>query len=631
MSNQDPGSASTTDHLEIVGRPPRSHTRSARRYVVALVVAALGAGAVGAGVWAWQSWAKQGPQPAEALPGNTLAYAALDLDPTGGQKLAAYNTLRKFPSLRKELGLGSADDLTKSVVDELASDGHCDLDYGDVKPWIGDRVAVAVVAQARPEPVVVLQVKDADLARTDLKSAVRGCDGVRFGYVVDGEWAVLARNEDVAAQVKRDADRGNLGDDKEFRALTGAAGDPGLVTLYAAPEAGKALLDEFEKTPFAAWTTTEMLNGALDPMTSFFAVAGMSGLAEPAFDEGTVSSEQTIGDVPPKLRRAEARLNKRFEHFDELTKEQQKRLLREQDKLMEKMYGPLDGESPHGGTVPEDGSFDKFPTPELDPALRTALQNFTGLGGVARFADSGLELEVVGDSLKGAVGDMYAGSAGDAIVSKLPADTAVAFGVGFADGWVESLIGQLNRQSLFTSNTEADTIKAFEKATGLDVPGDVEALGGEGISVVAGSGFDPDHLFEEPAQAPVAVRISGDPDRIEAALDKLRTRLGADGGPKLLSRRVGDDVVVGLDAAYLKDLAKGGDNLGGSDLFHKVVPDAEKATTVYFMNFDAGDWLAKVAETDADRKDVEPLEALGATVTKDKGEQRVVFRLSFDD
>jgi hypothetical protein len=628
MSNQDPGSESTTDHLEIVGRPPRSHPGSARRYVVAFVVAALGAGAVGAGVWAWQAWAKQGAQPAEAPPGNTLAYAALDLDPPGGQKVAAYKTLRKFPSLRKQLGLDSTDDLTKSMVDELASDGDCQLDYADVKPWIGDRAAFAVVALARPEPVVVLQVKDVDRARTGLKSAGRGCDGAGLGSAVDGEWAVLARSDDVAAQVTRAAGHANLADDKEFRSLTAAAGDPGLVTLYAAPEAGKALLDQFEKDPFAVWSSTELLDGVLDPMTSYIALAGLSGVAEPAFDEGTVSSDQAIGDIPPRLRKAEARLNKRFEHFDELSKQEQKRLLREQDKLMAQMYGPHDDGSSPEGMAAEDG-FPDFPTPKLDPALRSALQNFTGLGGVARFADSGLEVEVVGDSLQGAVGDMYAGSAGDAIVSQLPADTAVAFGAGFADGWVASLIQKLNRQYQFSGNSEADTVKAFEKATGLDIPGDLEALGGEGISIVAGSGLDPNQLFEDPKRAPVAVRISGEPDRIEGALDKLRTRIAADGGPKLLSRRVGDDVVVGVDAAYLEDLAKGGDGLGGSDLFHKVVPDADRATTVHFMNFDAGNWLAKAAGSD--RKDVEPLQALGETVTKEKGQQRILFRLSFDD
>jgi len=646
MSNQDPGLEPTMEHMEFVGRPPRPRTGAARRYLGAFVAAGVGAAAVGAGVWAWQAWAAQGAQPSEALPGNTLAYAALDLDPTGGQKLAAYNTLKKFPSLKRELGLNSADDLTRSVVDELATDGDCDLDYSDVKPWIGDRLAVAVVQQARPETVFVLQVKDADRARSGLESVGRGCEDGGFGYVVDGDWAVLARNDAVAAQVKRDADRGNLAADKEFRNLTEAAGDPGLVTLYAAPEAGKALLDDMENNPFALWTTTEMLGVAFDPLSTYVGLFGTGLISEPFVSEGEASSDDYLGessypsDVSPELKKQEAALNKRFEHFDELSRKQQRRLIREQRKLFEKMYGPLDAEPAPGQAsqddvagedFADDGFTDEMPTPELDPALRTALQNFTGLGGVARFADDGLEVEVVGDSLKGVVGDMYAGSAGDDIVSRLPADTALTFGAGLAEGWVDALMRQLYGQNMYSDQTEAETIKAFEKATGLDVPGDVEALGGESISMVVGSGIDFDQLYDDPEQAPVAVRISGDPDRIEAALDKLRTGLGADGGPKLVSRRVGDDVVVGLDAAYLDELAKGGDALGDSDLFHKVVPDADKATTVYFTNFDAGDWLAKAAPSGDDRRDVEPLEAAGLTVTKEDSQQHVLFRLSFDD
>jgi len=636
MSNQDQGPEPTME-FEIVGGVPASPTGSARRHLRTFVAAGVGVAAVGAGVWAWQAWAAQGPQPAQALPGSTLAYAALDLDPPGGQKLAAYNTLRRFPSLKRELGLGSAEDLTKSVVDELASGSNCDLDYRQVEPWMGDRIAVAVVKQTRLEPVVVLQVSDADKARTGLKSVSDRCDGAGFGYVVDGEWAVLARNVDVAAQVTQDAERGTLSDDKQFRRLTGDAGDPGLVTLFAAPEVGKALLGEMEKNPFVVWGTLLGLNSVFDPISAFLPIAGLAFTPEPDFNAGEGYAEEYPANVSPELKKAEAELDKRFEHFDELSPKEQKRLMREQSKLFEKMYGPLEDGSLAGESAPEEDfagegpAGEVFPDPDLDPALRSALQSFTGLGGVARFAGSGLEVEIVGDSLQGAVGDMYAGSAGDDIVSRLPADSAIAFGTGLADGWVDSLMTQLNQQVLFAGTAEADTVKAFEEATGLDVPGDVEALGGERISIVAGSGLDPDTLFDAPAQTPVAVRIGGDPGRIEAALDKLRARLGSDGGPQLLSRRVGDDVIVGTDADYLDHVAEGGHDLGDSKLFQRVVPDADKATAVYFADFDAGDWLAKAVGSDEDRRDVEPLEAAGLTVTKHGGDQRLVFRLSFED
>ena len=648
MSNQDPGPASSTEELQISGRVPRSRTGSMRRPLGGLVAAAVAAAAVGAGVWAWQAWATQGAQPAEALPGDTLAYLSLDLDPPGGQKVAAFSTLRKFPSLRQELGLDSVDEIRGSVVEELSSDSGCDLNYDDdVKPWIGDRFAFAVVAQKRPEPVVVLQVEDADQARAVLKATGQSCDE-DFGYAVDGEWAVLARNSDVATQVVDDTGRGTLDADPEFRALTDAAGDPGLVTVYAAPEAGAALLEAIEKDPFVGFIAVPALNAGLDPLSSFLAGMGAFFMTTASFDEGAGFAEEPIdepiGEVSPKLRKQQEELEKKFERFDELTAEERSKLIREQDRLSEKMFAQQFGEeSPEGawssfdeeetyeGEYSEDDYFEEFPAPELPAGLRESLEDFSGLGGVARFEDDGLEVEVVTDSLEGTYADLYAGTEGGDLVSTLPEDTAIAFGAGLSDRWADKLIGQLARQFPFAVQTDAETAEAFEEATGLAVPDDLEDLGGDAISMVAGSGFSPDQLFDDPAKAPVAVRISGDADRVEAALAKLRNGIGNEGAAYLLSRRAGDYVVVGPNAAYLDHLVKGGDDLGGSDRFREVAPRADDATAVYFLDFDAGDWLAKLAEADGDRANAEPLDAVGMTVTKEEGEQRILLRLGFDD
>ena len=130
---------------------PLANRGVALRYLAAFAAAGLGAATIAGAIWAWQSFMAQGAQPAEALPANALAYAASDLDPPGGQKVAAYDALRKFPSLKRELGLGSVDDLHKSSRGPLSSDSGCDLGYAAIKPWLGDRIAVAVVAQKKPE------------------------------------------------------------------------------------------------------------------------------------------------------------------------------------------------------------------------------------------------------------------------------------------------------------------------------------------------------------------------------------------------------------------------------------------------------------------------------------------------
>lgn len=637
MSNQDPGTDSSFERLDLSG-PSSARTGSGRRYVAAVAAAGLVGAAIGGGIWAWQSFVKQGAQPAEALPANTLAYAALDLDPPGGQKAAAFNLLRQVPSIKRELGLGSVDDVHRSVVDEVASESGCDLDYSAVKPWLGDRLAYAVVAHQKPENVLVLQVEDDARARTELDKASGDCG---FGFALDKGWAVLARNDAVAARVSKDTGSAALSGDEDFRKLTAAAGDAGLVTLYAAPEAGPALLDVIADDPFSGMGALQLVNGVFDPVTSFIAPWSLFATQQPAFEEssdsvttemeGSVTTEAER-EIPPRLRKKQQRIDAQFLRFDELSEQEQSALIDEQEKLVQEIYGSEGFPGEETGEEAEEyedlDDMDEFPTPEVDPALRASLQDFTGIGGIGRIADGGFELEVVGDDLGGTSADMYAGSEGGEHVSELPDDTAIAFGAGFADGWVDQLFEQLSGPFTFTGQTKAESIAAFEKATGLSVPGDVEALGGEGMSVVAGPSLDLDDVFEDPTGAPVAVRVTGDADRIEAALEKVRSRLGGD-GEQLVSRRQGDSVVVGVNAAYLDDVAKAGD-LGGSDPFRQVVPGAEDATTVLFLNFDAGDWLVEQS-TGQDRRDARPFAAFGLSVTRVDGEQHLRLRLAFDD
>jgi len=59
-------------------------------------------------------------------------------------------------------------------------------------------------------------------------------------------------------------------------------------------------------------------------------------------------------------------------------------------------------------------------------------------------------------------------------------------------------------------------------------------------------------------------------------------------------------------------------------------PDAGDATTVFFVNFDAGDWLVRTMGSASDRKD-EPLEALGYTTWADGDRERTLVRLSVED
>src|SRR3954454_15960865 len=67
--------------------------------------------ALGAGAWAALGFFQQGAQPAEALPSTTMAYLSIDLDPSGGQKIDAFRTLKKFPAFSDQVGVNSVDDI----------------------------------------------------------------------------------------------------------------------------------------------------------------------------------------------------------------------------------------------------------------------------------------------------------------------------------------------------------------------------------------------------------------------------------------------------------------------------------------------------------------------------------------
>lgn len=240
-----PGGRSETLDSHGGDRSPRGRGRRTGLLVAgAAVVAAAGGGAA----WAALSFFSTGDQPAEALPASTIAYASIDLDPSGGQKIAALRTLSKFPAFDDVVGLDADDDVRKWIFEEFQGEAGCeDLDYDDdVAPWLGDRFAMAAVDAGgdTPAPVVVLQVDDEDAAEKGLQ-AIRECGGGEDGaWAVGDGWALIAETQEIVDGVAADAEDASLADDEDFQHWTGEAGDSGIVSMYAAPEAGAMLADE---------------------------------------------------------------------------------------------------------------------------------------------------------------------------------------------------------------------------------------------------------------------------------------------------------------------------------------------------------------------------------------------------
>lgn len=222
---------------------PAQPAKSRKGLALAAGGAVLAVAAVGGGVWGYQAYFGQGDQPAQALPAKgLLGYVSLDLSPNGEQLLAARSTLKKFPAIADEIKLGGKDDLRKQVFDKLKGDGPgCGglEDYDkDVKPWLGDRVALAALDAGEgesPTPVIVLQTTDHAKAAKAVPSLVKcleqgGDDTTSSAF--NGDWLVLADGAGKAEAAVKAAKKGTLADDDAFSTWTDAAGDPGIVTGY---------------------------------------------------------------------------------------------------------------------------------------------------------------------------------------------------------------------------------------------------------------------------------------------------------------------------------------------------------------------------------------------------------------
>ncbi|HXH78072.1 DUF3352 domain-containing protein [Nocardioides sp.] len=252
MSNTTPPSSGGPEYLESsAGSPVEREGTSAdrRKRIIALGglagVLALGGGAV----WAATSFLGTGAQPAEALPAGTLGYVSVDLDPSGDQKVEAIQTLRKFPAFKDEINLDTDDDLRERLFEEITDSGECEgLDYkADVEPWLGSRAALAAVdtGDDAPSPVGVVQVTDAGGAEDGLAKLVETCGGSdetsTGGWVVAGDWVVIAETEAIAQKVVDATEKGALADDDAFAKWTGEAGADGIMSFYVAAEAADYL------------------------------------------------------------------------------------------------------------------------------------------------------------------------------------------------------------------------------------------------------------------------------------------------------------------------------------------------------------------------------------------------------
>jgi hypothetical protein len=119
---------------------------------------------------------------ASLAPANTLACVTVYLSPSTSQQTSLADLLTRFPGLSDRSALG--DKIDELVQQGLSSAG---LDYrADVKPWVGDQLAVALVPGADAQglaaavPVVLIAVRDEAAAEAAVHRIAKA-DGSTLG------------------------------------------------------------------------------------------------------------------------------------------------------------------------------------------------------------------------------------------------------------------------------------------------------------------------------------------------------------------------------------------------------------------------------------------------------------------
>lgn len=287
----------------------------------------------------------------------------------------------------------------------------------------------------------------------------------------------------------------------------------------------------------------------------------------------------------------------------------------------------------------EDGEFGSSPAPSVDELpedVKQALEDFSGAAATLRFSDGALEIEFASGKPSGIYGDLAESTAGGEAVATLPTTTAAAMGLALPEGWLDMVLEQLApMMEMETGMSPDEALAELERETGL-TKDDIEALGGESVAVAVDSDFDPSEIqgMEDPRHVPVGLKIKGDTERIEAALDKIRARMGSGAAEFLLSEASGDYVVVSASPDYLAKLTSE-DGLGDADSYTSLVASADEANQVFFVDFNAGDdWLDRlVSEMGAPREvleNVEPLAGVGMSSWLDGDEVHGVLKLTTD-
>lgn len=278
---------------------------SEKRRTAVIVGGTLTALLIGGGAIAtWRLLAANGPAPEEVLPTSTIGVVTLDLDPSAGQKVAALRAIRKFPALKEAVGVKDDEDLRELAFDKIQEEGGCEgVSYQDaVKPWLGQRVALAAVdlGEEAPTPALVVQVADAEKARAGVRQLLEKCGdpGDDFGYTTTDDFLIVSDSNRHAKEIAKTGADKPLTDDAAYQKWAEELGDAGVLNFYVAKAAAGHLAElGRQELDGVGQPDAEAMEEALD---EFDGAAGTVRFADSGLELAVAGggSEKYVADAP---------------------------------------------------------------------------------------------------------------------------------------------------------------------------------------------------------------------------------------------------------------------------------------------------------------------------------------------
>lgn len=250
--------------------------------------------------------------------------------------------------------------------------------------------------------------------------------------------------------------------------------------------------------------------------------------------------------------------------------------------------------------------------------MKTVLKTFQGAAVNVRARNGGVEVE-------GALGMTSTfGNASwpaNSDLGNLPADTAAAISIGLPQNFWDQIMNSFAKFCGPDFN-RAKLESTIAKATGISVPGDLNALLGKGLTLALGGGVDVTSIHG-PSDLPAALLLNGDPSQVQGIVTKLLGNLPPSFGFSATTK--GNDVIVSANSAYAGTVTSGG--LGSSDAFKDVIPNASGSQFALYVNFDQlAASFSKVPQKIAEN--LTPLKALGFSEQVSGDQAHFFIRLS---